>query len=210
MFLKAFPSGPLDTNAYIVACPQTRQAAIVDPAPDSYERLIAFIQEGNLAPVAILLTHSHWDHIADVKAIKIKYSIPVSIHPLDAPNLKNPGADGLPCWLDIPGVVADRLIKEGDVIAIGNLTFKVIETPGHTPGGVCFYCSDEGILLSGDTLFKGTIGNVSFPTSRPDLMWESLRKLSLLPKGTRVYPGHGSSTTIGDENWLSRAEEVFG
>lgn len=210
MLLHTFPSGPFSTNAYIVACPRTREAAIIDPAPDSFNQLVSFIKSQQLKPKTLLLTHSHWDHIADAALIVEKYALPVYIHPLDAKNLESPGSDGLPCWINFAGVKPTHLIDEGDVIALGDLKFKVIHTPGHTPGGVCFYCTEEKTLISGDTLFQGTIGNLSFATARPELMWPSLAKLGQLPPDTRVYPGHGGQTTIGAENWLSRAEDIFG
>lgn len=210
MIIQPFPSGPFETNAYVVACPLTKEAVLIDPAPNSSQSIISFLEEHRLTPKKILLTHSHWDHIGDVAILKAKYKIPVYIHERDVPNLEKPGSDGLPSWLDIRGVKPDFLLKEKDKISIGNLTFEVIYTPGHTPGGVCFYSPNEGVLISGDTLFKGTIGNLSFPTSRPDLMWESLAKLSKLPSETKVYPGHGPMTTIGSESWLSRAEDLFG
>ena len=210
MIIQPFPSGPFSTNAYIVACPDTKRIAIIDPAPDSANAIIDFVKNNGLLPEKILLTHSHWDHIADVATLKSKYKIPVYIHPDDAGNLEKPGSDGLPCWIDIPGVHPDFLLKEGKAISVGNLIFEVISTPGHTFGGVCFYCKEHQLLLSGDTLFKGTIGNLSFPTSSPKHMWESLKKLSKLPADTRVFPGHGPSTTIGAEPWLAYAENVFG
>lgn len=210
MIIQDFPSGPFETNAYVVACPQTKQAAFIDPAPDSKDALIDFVTQNQLNPVAILLTHSHWDHIADVADLKDNYPVPIYIHSLDAPNLQKPGSDGLPCWISIRGVVPDKMLKEGDVISVGHLDFHVIGSSGHTPGGVCFYSPKEKVLFSGDTLFKGTIGNLSFPTARPSEMWVSLSKLAQLPPETKVFPGHGPSTTIGQENWLKRAEEIFG
>lgn len=210
MLIQSIPSGPFETNAYVLACPETRKAAVVDPAPDSADKIITYLTKNQLTPDKILLTHSHWDHIADTAVLKKKFNIPVYIHSLDVPNLLEPGADGLPCWLDIEGVQPDRLIKEGDEIAIGNLKTRVIETPGHTPGGVCFYFEEPAVLISGDTLFKGTIGNLSFGTARPHLMWDSLKKIAALPARTAVYPGHGPATTIGAETWLNRAEEYFG
>jgi glyoxylase-like metal-dependent hydrolase (beta-lactamase superfamily II) len=210
MLIQIFPSGPFATNAYIVACPRTKEAAIIDPAPESFDALTSFIESQQLKPVALLLTHSHWDHIADAAPIQEKYHLPVYIHALDAKNLESPGSDGLPCWITIQGIKPTYLIIEGDSIPIGDLNFTVIHTPGHTPGGVCFYCPEEKTLLSGDTLFKGTIGNLSFPTARPSLMWPSLAKLALLPPDTKVYPGHGDPTTIGQEKWLSNAERIFG
>jgi glyoxylase-like metal-dependent hydrolase (beta-lactamase superfamily II) len=210
MLLHTFPSGPFGTNAYIIACPRTREAAIIDPAPESFHTLTSFIEKHQLKPKALLLTHSHWDHIADAAAIRDKYDLPVYIHPLDTKNLEKPGSDGLPCWIHIDPVTPTNLIEEGDAISIGDLKFQVIHTPGHTPGGVCFYCPEEKTLISGDTLFKGSIGNLSFATARPSLMWPSLAKLALLPPDTKVYPGHGESTTIGNERWLDRAEKIFG
>ena len=210
MIIQAFPSGPFRTNAYLAICPCTREAAVIDPAPESFDRLTEFIESEQIKPKVLLITHSHWDHIGDAARIKSKYQLPVYIHTLDAKNLESPGSDGLLCWINIEGVKPSHLISEGDAIAIGDLTFKVIHTPGHTPGGVCYYCSEEKTLFSGDTLFKGTIGNLSFSTARPHLMWPSLNKLAQLPSDTRVYPGHGEDTTIGNENWLSQAEEIFG
>lgn len=209
MILKAFPSGPFETNTYVVYCPRTHDAAIVDASPDCLEKVAAYIEEKKLIPKALLLTHSHWDHIADAAAIKTKYNIPIYVHALDAPNVESPGEDGVPCWLTINGTTPSHLIEETNTIDIGDLHFEVIHTPGHTPGCVCFYCPGENILLSGDTLFRGTIGNLSLATGCPALMWPSLKKLSQLPPETRVYPGHGPSTTIGHEKWLANAEERF-
>ncbi|MEC7839193.1 MAG: MBL fold metallo-hydrolase [Chlamydiota bacterium] len=209
MIIKTLPSGPFQTNAYILGCPNTKEAAIVDPGVDSADSIIQFLESHTLTPVKIILTHSHWDHIGDVAALKKKYGIPVSIHELDASNLQNPGSDGLPMISPIEGCVPDAFFDEDDKIAIGELSFVVIHTPGHTPGGVCFYCEAEGVLLSGDTLFKQSIGNLSFPTAQPDKMWDSLKKLENLPPATRVYPGHGSDTTIAEESWLPDARRIF-
>lgn len=210
MLIEIFPSGPFSTNAYVAACLATGEAVIIDPAPQSAQAIHAFIKERQLKCNAILLTHSHWDHIADVASLKELYPVPVYINPLDAPNLRQPGADQLPCWISFPSVEPDVLIEENDAIPLGQLKFKVIHTPGHTPGGVCFFESAQKVLFSGDTLFKGTIGNLSFPTCQPDKMWGSLDKLAKLPAETKVYPGHGPATTIGAENWLPQAKQLFG
>ena len=210
MIVQPFPSGSFGTNAYVVACPETRIAVILDPSENSAPSIINFITKNHLKPEKILLTHSHWDHIVDIGPLIDQYSLPVFVHPEDAPNLIKPGSDGLPIWLDIPGIQPTGYLNEGDQITVGDLSFEVIHTPGHSPGGVCFYCPEKEVLFSGDTLFKGTLGNLSFPTSNPTRMWTSLAKLSKLPPQTRVYPGHGDSTTIGAESWLSDAEQIFG
>lgn len=209
MFIFALPSGPFETNAYVIGCSKTHEAIIVDPSPNSTEAIKKCLTENSFKPTKIVLTHSHWDHIADVAAVKALYSIPVLIHQEDAGNLEHPGSDGLPCWISFPGVVADQFLKEGDTVRVGDYTFDVIDTPGHTPGGICLYCPETKTLISGDTLFKGSIGNLSFPTARPEKMWDSLDRLSKLPRDTSVYPGHGPSTTIANESWLPKARQYF-
>lgn len=211
MFIQVFPSGPFSTNAYVVACSYTEEAAIIDPAPDSASAIESFLLKKNLKLQKILLTHSHWDHIADVHQLKEKYQVPVSIHTLDAPNLQQPGVDTLPCWIEIRGVQPDVLLQEGMLVKIGELGFHVLHTPGHSPGGVCFFEPQQNILFSGDTLFKGTIGSLSLPTAQPPFMWPSLAKLAQLPPQTRVFPGHGPATTIeAESSWLCQAEKIFG
>lgn len=210
MIFQPFPSGPFQTNAYVVACKTTKKAAIVDPSPKSFKAISAFIAQNQLIPEKILLTHSHWDHIADVAKCKQEYNIPIWVHPLDRANLESPGADGLPYWVHIEAASADHLLEDAESFFVGNIEFTTIYTPGHTPGGVCFYSSQEKALLSGDTLFQGTFGSLSLPTSQSELMWSSLDKLAKLPPETIVYPGHGASTTIGQEDWLPRAKELFG
>jgi hydroxyacylglutathione hydrolase len=155
------------------------------------------------------LTHSHWDHIGDLKKVKTRFGVPVYVHPADRGNVVKPGSDKLPLMYQIEGVEPEFDLQEGEIIEVGKLQLIVIASPGHTPGGVCFYLDKEKILFSGDTLFKGSIGNLSFPTADPQAMWHSLKKLEKLPSETVVYPGHGPSTTIGDEDWLPKAQELF-
>ena len=210
MLIKTLPSGPFATNAYIIACPATKHALIIDPGVESAASILQTLKSEGLTPIKIVLTHSHWDHIGDVALLKEKLNIPVVVHALDAYNLIEPGSDDIPCWVNIPPTDPDALLADGESIPFGNLAFTVIHTPGHTPGGICLYNPEEHVLISGDTLFKDTIGNISFSTGQPDLMWSSLAKLAKLPPETKVYPGHGPSTTIGNESWLPRAKEYFG
>lgn len=210
MILEVFPSGPFGTNAYLLACAKKRVGVFIDPAPESSQRLLSAKEKHQLKIEAIYLTHSHWDHIGDVAMLKKKLNLPLYVHPADADNVRRPGSDGLPLFFQVEGAEPDHFFAEGQKLRIGDLLIEVIHTPGHTPGGVCFYLPKEKVLISGDTLFQGTIGNLSFPTSDPAAMWTSLKKLSKLPPETRVYPGHGGSTTISAEGWLEKAEEVFG
>lgn len=207
MLLTAFPSGPFATNAYLLKCEQTGQAAVFDPAPGSSEDLKWATAKVDVQ--GIFLTHSHWDHIGDLAELKKHLDVPVYVHALDSVNVAYPGADRLPLMMPVQGVEPDEFLEEGQQIQIGNLLIEVIHTPGHTPGGVCFYLKEQAVLISGDTLFKGSIGNLSFPTANTDAMWTSLKKLAKLPSETKVYPGHGEPTMIGNEKWLENAKEVF-
>ena len=209
MIVYKFPSGPLETNAILVACAKTKRGAVIDPSFESTDALLQQAAESGIVIEKILLTHSHWDHFADAYPLKMRTSALVYVHPLDAKNVENPGSDRIPLFFPIHSVKPDRLLKEGDLIQVGDLTLLVIHSPGHSPGSVCFYLREQNILFSGDTLFQGSIGNLHLPTSEPSLMWESLRKLAQLPKETRVVPGHGADTLIGKEEWLLRAEEIF-
>ncbi|MBU6383476.1 MAG: MBL fold metallo-hydrolase [Verrucomicrobia bacterium] len=209
MFLYIFSFGPLATNAILIGCPQTKQAAVVDPALGSTDAILAKAAELGLKIEKILLTHSHWDHFADAHLLKEKTGAPISIHFLDAKNLEHPGSDGIPLFFPIHPVKADHFVNDGDTFAVGSLHFYVIHSPGHSPGSVCYYVREQHLLISGDTLFQGSIGNLHLPTSQPNQMWLSLEKLAKLPADTRVIPGHGGETTIGQENWLIRAKEIF-
>lgn len=210
MIIQAFPSGPLETNAYVIACEATKKAAIIDPAPGSFDSISAYIKHNQLIPQLVLLTHSHWDHTADASKCKKAFNIPLWVHAADAKNVETPGSDELPCWMIIEGVKVEHFVEENERFNVGDLDIKVIFTPGHTPGCVCYYIQQANTLFSGDTLFKGSIGRLDLPTGRPELMWESLEKLAQLPKETVVYSGHGSRTTIGKEKWLANAKEIFG
>jgi len=208
MIIQTFPSGPFVTNAYVVV--SNGIAAIIDPAPESGDAITSFINEKNLKVDKILITHSHWDHIADGAALKKNYNTTVYAHKEDTGNLEKPGSDGLPLMFPFEPLIPDVLVDDGDTISIGESKFIVIHTPGHSPGSICYYCEKEGVLFTGDTLFQGAIGNLELPTSNPPLMWPSLEKIHNLPPQTKVYPGHGPSTTLAQETWIPQAKELFG
>ena len=201
--MRIFPSGPLATNTYVFACLKTNEAVLIDASLGSFDLVFHYLKQQDFKLKKILLTHSHWDHIADVAKFKGEYQVPVYVHALDAPNLQNPGADKIPFFCPIIGIKPDAFIEEGNEVICGELSLKVLHTPGHSPGCVCFYEASEQVLFSGDTLFKGAMGILSLPTSQPQLMQGSLQKLCQLPDQTKVYPGHGRETTIHAESaWI--------
>jgi len=209
MKIDVFPLGPFSTNCYLIS--DHHDTVLIDPGQNALSTLK---KKYHLSPnqvSAIWLTHSHWDHIAGLKECQDFFECPIYVHPLDVENIKSPGSDGLPLYITIPPVLEDiHLISEGDTLKIGKVSFSVIHTPGHCPGSVCFYAKEEGVLISGDTLFKGTMGTLSLPTSEPSKMWVSLKKLGQLPPDTIVYPGHGATTLIKNEDWIHNAEQIYG
>ncbi len=202
MIEAVYPFGPVETNAVLLACEKTRQAVLFDCPQGCCNFLRNHLDRKRLTLTRILLTHSHWDHIADAALCKRTFGVPLAVHCDDAPNLRTPGADHLPMLFPVEGIEPDELFEEGAKFTVGELEMEVLHTPGHSPGSVCFYLPREKLLVSGDTLFCGTCGNTSFPTSMPQKMGSSLMRLAALPKEVRVLPGHGEATTIGAESWI--------
>lgn len=208
-FISIFPFGPLETNAILLGCKETKAAVVIDPSLGSAAPILAKSKEHGLKIEKILLTHSHWDHFADAHEVQKRTNAPLYVHIRDAENVETPGSDRIPLFFPIHPVKVEGYLKEGEGGFVGNLQLEVIDTPGHSPGGVCFYLKEHNLLISGDTLFQGSIGNLNLPTANPEEMWNSLEKLAKLPENTRVIPGHGEETTIGQETWLKSAKEIF-
>ncbi|MCI0381688.1 MAG: MBL fold metallo-hydrolase [Chlamydiae bacterium] len=199
MILEMLASGPANTNGILIGCSQTRKAALIDAPLGGESFRVLRAQELSLSIEKLLLTHTHWDHIAEAASLKRDLSIPIWVHQEDAKNLQEPGADGLPIFCHVEPAQPDHFLQDGERFYLGKLLFEVVYTPGHSPGSICFFLPKEKILISGDVLFRGAIGNISFPTSNPAKMVQTLQRLMTLPHDTRVIPGHGEETTIGEE-----------
>lgn len=194
------PLGRMQTNCYILY-KDDLTCLIVDPG-DEGDRLIRILRDNNLSPVGIILTHAHFDHIGAVDRVRDEYQIPVYIHENEKDWLSTPSLN-LSSHMGTEGIKikkADVLIDGEKKWSIGSFTFQVFETPGHSPGSISLYFKDENIVLAGDALFYGSIGRTDFPGGNHDQLIKSIHdKLLVLPEETAVLPGHGPSTTIGDE-----------
>lgn len=199
--IECFVSGSLETNTYVLCFNES--AVVIDPAEGCETAVFRFIHDKKYTIQAIWITHSHLDHISGCGNILKRHTVPIAVHFLDAENLKKPGSDLLPVWIECQPVEPSILFGNKTVLRCGDSVWQVIHTPGHTPGSSCFYSAEEKILISGDTLFRGTCGRCSFPTSDPRLMRDSLFELSSLPEETVVFPGHGQKTSIAREKgWM--------
>lgn len=213
--IEGFAIGALAANCYLVVCPQTREAMVVDPG-DEAERILARVRERGVTVAGILHTHGHFDHISATEALLAGLGAPVPVlaHPADqylysreARSLGKQFGYPLPAQLAVP----DSTITDGTLITVGTLELRVIATPGHTPGSISLlYEPEDGSkavdarrgawLLSGDTLFRRGIGRTDLPGGDEDAIYESiLTRLYPLTADLVVYPGHGPATTIGEE-----------
>jgi len=201
--IKKFTFNPVQENTFVVY-DETKECAIIDAGCYfDYEReeLDRFIEDKQLKPVRLINTHCHFDHIMGVTHCRIKYKVPFEIHP-DEEILVGHAVDsgdrfGIPMEpIDAP----DAYFREGDRITFGNSYLEVIESPGHSPGGVVFYNPEQKILIAGDVLFYGSIGRTDLPGGSFEQLTGNIKtKLLTLPEETVVYCGHGPETTIGFE-----------
>ncbi len=188
------------TNCYLVKNGSTGEGFLIDPG-DYAEKIIEVIKEKEVKLTAIYLTHGHLDHFMAAERIKEEYNVPVYCHEAELAVLADPVQNLTNRFMRSGCVFTDAIgLKDGAEFIAAGLPVRLIHTPGHTPGGCCYYLWTEGYLFSGDTLFFRSIGNTEFPGGSMGTLARSIReKLYTLPEETRVYAGHGESTDIGSE-----------
>ncbi len=191
------PVGIMQSNCYVVYDKESSQGYIIDPGGDS-QPVLEVIENHQIKVQSILNTHGHFDHIAG-NADLASLNVPYAIHPQDRDLLRKGGGAA---WFGMaysPPPEAAIDLSDGDILNAGKLQLHVIHTPGHTPGSVCFYIPGEKALISGDTLFAGSVGRADLPGGNAHVLMESLQRLLDLPAETVVYPGHGPATTLERE-----------
>ncbi len=207
MILETFPVGPLQCNCTILGDEATSEAMVVDPG-DNIPQILAFLARRKLTLKQIVVTHGHIDHVGGAARLKKATGAPILLNQNDLPQLAM--MDEQAAWLGVapPEIVPpDESAEEGAMIGIAGHTARILHTPGHTEGSICLHFAPENLLLAGDTLFAGSIGRTDLPGGDGRKILRSLHdRLLILPEETRVIPGHGPETTIGEEResnpWL--------
>lgn len=192
MFLKKIIVGELQTNCYIVADENSKEALIIDPGAET-EKILRVIEKNHLKPHYIVCTHGHPDHSGGIRELSEKINIPVYIHEKDAIMLNHPILSAL----GLETASSIQFLADGQEIKLGKLNFKVLHTPGHSMGSISLYSNK--ILFSGDTLFAGGVGRMDLPGGSQSDLVHSLKKLLSFSPDTKIYPGHGLETSIGEE-----------
>ena len=202
LIIEKLEVGPIMANCFIVGCEETKQAAVIDPG-DEADRILMTLAQHALVVKYLINTHSHFDHVSANKRMKEVTGAPLAIHPDDAPMLAELSRSAMMFGLSAENSPEpDILLKDGDEISFGNISFKIIHTPGHSQGGICLYT--KGHLFAGDTLFAGSIGRTDLPGGNYDSLISNIKnKLLVLDEDTIVYTGHGPETTIGNEKRMN-------
>lgn len=197
--IKSMTLGMVATNCYLIINKETKEALLIDPA-DNALRISNVIEENVCTLKAILLTHGHFDHIMALNELKKRYNVPVYAHEEEEDVLKQSSLNMSGMIGQIYTTQADIYVKDGEHLKLAGLDIIVLHTPGHTKGGVCYYLPEEKVLMSGDTLFRCSIGRTDFPTGSMSQLVRSVKEqLFVLPDDVQVYPGHDSVTSIGYE-----------
>lgn len=202
MIIRTLEVGPIMANCYILGCEETKEAVVIDPG-DEADRILMTLAQDNLKVKYIINTHGHFDHVGANKELRDVTKAELMIHAEDEHMLseltQHAAAFGLSADDSPP---ADITIADNDEIKFGNITLKVIHTPGHSRGGICLLT--DKVLIAGDTLFAGSIGRTDLPGGDYDTLISSIKtKLLILDEDTIVYTGHGPETTIGREKQIN-------
>lgn len=199
--IRTYPLGPIQANCYVISNPD-KECLVIDPGGEG-EKLVKQLRTLNLKPIAILLTHAHFDHIGGVDAVRYAFNVPVYLHKKESDWLQDPMKNGSGRYSELPNIVVDpahHLIEKEQIVEISNFKIEILHTPGHSPGSISFVFLDEGFAIVGDTLFEGSIGRTDLVGGDSKQLLSSIHnKLLTLDEETIIYPGHGGPTRIDIE-----------
>lgn len=207
--LTTIVGGPLETNAYLIGDDVSHQAIVVDAPQGVTADIDEAIRAGGFTVTRIVLTHAHWDHIADANQLRAATGAGVYAHPLAADRLAHPRNDLLQLPFVLEPVTLDGTLDEGDTAPLGDHVFTVLHLPGHDPAHIALSSPDDLLLFSGDVVFAGGHGRTDLPGADQETMNRTLARLLTLPADTTVYPGHGEPTKLGAETgWMHAVANI--
>lgn len=205
MKIKQFPFNHFQTNCYLIIDEQSKECAIVDPCmeyPQEFLQVEQTILNGGLTPTLLLLTHAHTDHVCGVERFAQQYHLPITTHHESRTHLQTAPNLGRMIGFDVNRLdtLPQRHILDGDVLTLGKGTIKCLYVPGHCPGSMAYYLEEEGVVVTGDALFRMSIGRTDLPGGDYDVLLNSIKtRLFTLPPDTMVLPGHGECSSIREE-----------
>lgn len=200
MIFEVLSVGPLSANCFVVGCEDTHEGIVVDPGAEA-EKILAVVKRHGLTIRMVINTHGHFDHVGGNDGVLSVTGATLHIHENDERYLSRAAESA--AMYGLSGTNSshpDGYLEDGMELSFGTCTLRVLHTPGHTPGGCCLYFAEQGIVITGDTLFADSVGRTDLPGGSHDVLIGAIReKLLTLPDATAVYPGHGPATTIGRE-----------
>ncbi len=204
--IRRIPGGPLETNAYLIMDTSCGDAIVIDAPGETTETILGLAEDLGATIHQIVVTHGHWDHIQDLRAMSEALDVPIFGHPDVRARIEEPGASPTPVPVEAARMAGE--LNEGDDVAVGGHVFNIMHMPGHDVAHIILYSPNDRLIFGGDVLFPGGHGRTDIPGSDQQVMNRTLRRFLDLPADVRVFPGHGDETTLEAEQvWIRQIPE---